>query len=149
MGVISKDEKEIKLYFYSGSSLGKQIEAYVMAADRKVLAIDISKTKVTGTQWIELAKGLGIPVRDLINREHPDYTKHYDKNADLEDEDWLKILDKNPEVLTSPVAIIGENYVRLHSRSDFVKYMLPDSKNIDLAEKLDIDMDPDDDNDLE
>lgn len=130
MGVISTDKNEIKLFFHSGSSIGKQIQAYVLASERKVLTIDISKTKVTGTQWTELAKGLELPISGLINKEHPDFTQYYDKNIDLDDEDWLKILDKNPQVLSTPIAIIGKSYVQLNSPSDFIKYIEPDSKNI-------------------
>lgn len=128
MGVISTDKKEIKLYFHSENSLGKQILPYVLTSERKVLAIDISKTKVTGTQWVELAKGLGIPISDLINQEHPDFIKNYGNHPNLGDEDWLKILDKTPEVLTTAIAIIGNHYVQLNSPSDFLKYIEPDSK---------------------
>ena len=128
MGVISTDENEIKLFFNSDSSIGKQIQAYVSASERKILTIDISKTKVTGTQWTELAKGLNLSISDLINKEHPDFTHHYNKNIDLEAEDWLKILDKMPVVLSTPIAIIGKRYVQLQSPADFVKYIEPDSK---------------------
>ena len=128
MGVISTDEHEIKLFFNSGSSIGKQIQAYVLASERKILTIDISKTRVTGTQWVELAKGLKLSISDLINKEHPDFTHNYDKNLDLEDEDWLKILEKHPEVLSTPIAIIGERFVQIQSPGDFVKYIEPDSK---------------------
>ncbi|MBJ7880843.1 arsenate reductase family protein [Gelidibacter salicanalis] len=130
MGVISTDKNEIKLYFHSENSIGKQIQAYVLASEKKVLTIDISKTKVTGTQWTELAKGLGVGISDLINKEHPDFVKNYGEHVDLEQEDWLKILDKQPEVLTAPIAIIGEHFVQLTSPSDFVKYIEPDSKGI-------------------
>ncbi|WP_027124634.1 arsenate reductase family protein [Gelidibacter mesophilus] len=130
MGVISTDNNEIKLYFHSESSIGKQIQAYVLASERKILTIDISKTTVTGTQWTELAKGLGVPVSGLINKEHPDFTQHYDKRVDLDADDWLKILDKNPIVLSKPIAIIGKKYVQLESPSDFIKYIEPDSKSI-------------------
>lgn len=128
MGVISTDENEIKLYFHSENSIGKQIQAYVLASEKKVLAIDISKTNVTGTQWTELAEGLGMPIRDLINKEHPDFVKNYGNAVDLEAEDWLKILDKQPEVLTTPIAIIGKKYIQLTSPSDFLRYIEPDSK---------------------
>lgn len=130
MGVISTNKNEIKLYFHSENSIGKQIQAYVSASERKVLAIDISKTKVTGTQWTELAKGLGLPISSLINQEHPDFIKNYGDHPDLDDDDWLKLLDKKPEVLTTPIAIIGERYVQLQSPSDFIKYIEPDSKNV-------------------
>lgn len=131
MGVISTDKNEIKLYFHSENSIGKQILGYVLTSERKVLAIDISKTKVTGTQWTELAKGLGLPISGLINQEHPDFIKNYGDHPNLEEEDWLKILDKKPEVLTTPIAIIGNRYVQLESPSDFIKFIEPDSKIID------------------
>lgn len=130
MGVISTDKNEIKLFFHSENSIGKQIQAYVLASEKKILTIDISKTKVTGTQWVELAKGLGVSISDLINQEHPDFIKNYGDHPNLEQDDWLKILDKQPEVLTTPIAIIGEHFVQLNSPSDFVKYIEPDSKDV-------------------
>lgn len=130
MGVISTDKNEIKLFFHSENSIGKQIQAYVLASEKKILTIDISKTKVTGTQWVELAKGLGVSISDLINQEHPDFIKNYGDHPNLEQDDWLKILDKQPEVLTTPIAIIGKHFVQLKSPSDFVKYIEPDSKDV-------------------
>ncbi len=131
MGVISTNDNEIKLYYHSENSLGKQTYAYIQSTDKKILGIDISQTKVTGTQWIELARHLGISVDELINKEHPDFSQNYDVNTNLEEEDWLKILDKMPIVLTYPVAIIGQKYVQLKSPADFVKYIEPDSKGLD------------------
>lgn len=136
MGVISTDNDEIKLYYHSGNSLGKQTYAYVQSTDRKVLGIDISKTKVTGTQWVELAKNLGIRIDELIDKEHPDFSQHYNEDADLEDEDWLKILDKMPIVLTYPIAIIGQKYVQLKGPADFVKYIEPDSEGLEETQPL-------------
>lgn len=131
MGVISTDNNEIKLYFNSEDSIGKQVSAYVMASERKILTIDISKTNVTGTQWVELARGLGLKVSDLINKEHPNFIKHYGENVDLDVDGWLKVLDKNPEVLTTPIAIIGKKFVQINSPGDFVQYIEPDSKEIE------------------
>ncbi|OBX27075.1 hypothetical protein LX77_00542 [Gelidibacter algens] len=130
MGVISTDKNEIKLFFHSESSIGKQVLAYVLASEKKILTIDISKTNVTGTQWVELAKGLGVSISDLIDQEHPDFVKNYGDHPNLDQEDWLKLLDKQPEVLTKPIAIIGNQYVQLESEADFVKYIEPDSKDV-------------------
>lgn len=136
MGVISTDKNEIKLYYHSENSLGKQTHAYVASSDKKILAIDIAQTKVTGTQWIELARHLGMKVDELINKEHPDFSQHYEENANLQEEDWLKILDKMPIVLTYPIAIIGENYVQLKGPADFVKYIEPDSEGVDEKKNI-------------
>lgn len=131
MGVISTDNNELKLYYHSGNSLGKQTYAYVQTTDKKVLGIDIAQTKVTGTQWIELARNLGVSVDKLINKEHPDFEQHYGENVNMEEQDWLKVLDKMPIVLTYPIAIIGKKYVQLKGPADFVKYMKYEGENLD------------------
>lgn len=136
MGVISTNDNQIKLYYHSQNSLGQQTLGYVESTDKKLLAIDISQTKVTGTQWKELASHLGLKVGDLINKKHPDFAQNYGENTDLSEEDWLKILDKMPIVLTYPIAIIGKKYVQLKGPADFVKYMEPDGEDIEENEAL-------------
>jgi arsenate reductase-like glutaredoxin family protein len=81
MGVISTDKNKLSLYYNSESSIGKQCYAYVQSSDKKVLGIDITKTKVTPTQWTELADGLNIPVKDLLDTHHPDFKQKYKKNT--------------------------------------------------------------------
>ena len=71
MGVISKNKRKATLYYNSASSIGKQCYGYVQASKKKVLGIDISKTKVTGTQWVELAENLNLKVKDLIGMKNP------------------------------------------------------------------------------
>jgi arsenate reductase-like glutaredoxin family protein len=131
MGVISTNKNELKLYYHSENSLGKQTNAYVQSSDKKILAIDIAQTKVTGTQWIELARNLGLNVDQLINKQHPDFEQNYGANVNMEEEDWLKVLDKMPIVLTYPIAIIGKKYVQLKGPADFVKYMEYEGENLD------------------
>src|SRR5690606_9845435 len=124
MGVISKDDKKITLYYHSGTSLGKQTLGYVEASKRKLLPVDISKTKVTGTQWAEIADNLNLEVSDLIDKEHPDFVKNYGSGPiDLDQHDWMKVLEKNPEVLTYPVVINGNEYLQIKNPSDFTKYL--------------------------
>src|SRR5690606_2948992 len=123
MGVISTDDKKIILYYHSGTTLGKQTLGYAVASKRKLLPVDISKTKVTGTQWAELAEYLNIDVSDLIDRGHPDFVKNYGSEPiDLDQHDWLKILDKTPEVLTYPIIVNGNEYLQIKNPSDFAKY---------------------------
>ena len=136
MGVISTNDNEIKLYYHSENSLGKQTYGYIQSSDKKILGIDIAQTKVTGTQWADLARHLGLSVDQLINKEHPDFSQNYDENASMEEEDWLKVLDKMPIVLTYPIAIIGKKYVQLKGPADFVKYIEPDSKGLDEKEHV-------------
>lgn len=131
MGVISTDDNEIKLYYHSGNSLGKQTNGYLQSSDKKILAIDISQTTVSGTQWIELARNIGVSVDQLINKEHPDFTNNYNEDAKMDEHAWLKILDKMPIVLTYPIAIIGKKYVQLKGPADFIKHIVPKGENLD------------------
>lgn len=132
MGVIAMDKKQITLYYSSENSLGKQINAYVESSDKKNLTIDISKTNVTGTQWAEMAEGLNKQISELINTEHPDFKSAYgDNDVNLDDDGWLKVLDKNPHLLKHPIVIKGEHFIELESGSDFKQYIEPDSAGLD------------------
>lgn len=124
MGIIASNDNEIKLYYSGNTSLGKQTYAYVSASVKKVLGIDVSKTKVTGSQWAEIATGLNISVGELINTEHPDFIKSYgEEKIDLAARDWLRVLNKHPETLAYPVMILGDAFHVLKTPSEFMKYM--------------------------
>lgn len=119
MGVIATDKREINFYYSSNSSIGKQTLGYIRASDKKILEIDVAKTPLTGTQWVELADRLGCRVEDLIDRDHPDFIKHYGKNVDLGDEhEWLKLLEKEPDVFQHPIIINGDESLQIVNPSD-------------------------------
>lgn len=129
MSVISKDKLKMTIYYHSEHSIGKQVYAYAHAADKKLLGVDVSKTNVTGTQWVELAKGLSVDVKDLIQTDHPNFIKTYGENKpDLETHDWLKILESEPQLLKHPIIINGENYRQIKSTAAFKKYIESDSE---------------------
>lgn len=136
MGVISKDKRKLTIYYHSGTSIGEQTFAYASASKKKMHAVDISKTNVTGTQWAELADGLGKNISDLINTDHGSFSEKYGDNVpDMEEHDWLKILEKQPHLLRYPIVIDGENYLQITSASEFNKYIEPDSAGIEKPYK--------------
>ena len=45
MGIISKDKREITLYYHSGTFIGKQTLAYVKASKKKLRAVGIAKNQ--------------------------------------------------------------------------------------------------------
>lgn len=136
MGVIAKDDRKITLYYSGQTSLGKQTLGYVEASKKEVLAIDISQTKVTGTQWVELADKLKLRVSDLINTDHPDFVQIYgSKKLEMEQHDWLKVLEKTPHILGYPIVLVGNVCHRIETPSDFVKFMEHDSAGLDKPYK--------------
>jgi arsenate reductase-like glutaredoxin family protein len=90
MGVIAKNHRQIVLYYNSDTLLGKQTYAYVKSSTKKLLAVDLSRTKVTATQWVEIANSLNLNVSELINTGHPDFIKNYGMDSlDMNEHDWL------------------------------------------------------------
>ena len=131
MGVISKDDNQITLFYNSQTSIGKQTLGYVEASEREVRTVDISKDKVTGTQWTELAAGVDLPIRELINQDHPDFKEAYGSDkVDLDEHDWLRVLEKSPAVLAFPLVIMGNQYLTIKNPSDYVKFIENDSAGI-------------------
>ncbi|MCK8482047.1 arsenate reductase family protein [Psychroserpens algicola] len=121
----------IKIYYSSESSVGKQTYAYLNASFKDLLAIDVTKTNVTGTQWKELAQQLNIKIGDLVDHEHPTFTKNYDKDASLIEDDWIKLLNKTPEILNYPIVILGDAYIQIKNPSDIEKKLDPNSMGLD------------------
>lgn len=118
------DDKQITVYYNSESSVGKQARAFIQAFDKEVLEIDVLKSKVTGTQWIEITDKLGISVKNLINTKHSKFLKEYGEGPmNFSEEDWIKILQKNPELLYGTVTIMGQNIYHYINPSDFIKHM--------------------------
>ncbi len=132
MGSIAKDSRQITFFYNSESSLGKQVNAYVNSAEKDVLGVDIIKTKVTAKQWSEIAEGLEKNISDLVDQNHPDFKLAYgEESIDLEEKEWLRLLEKNPSVLQNPIAINGNHYMDLDSAAAFKKYIDADSAGLE------------------
>ncbi len=124
MGVIATNKREVKLFYNAETNKGMQTLAYLKSSNKKILDVNLDKVKVTATQWTELAKLLGKPIKELINTEHPDFVDKYGKNAELQDEnDWLKVLEKNPKVVTQPILVNGDRAVQIDTPSDVVAFL--------------------------
>ena len=131
MSIISRDKNLIKIFYTSNSTIGKQTLAYLKSSFKDILEIDIEKTKVTGTQWVELAENLKCKVGDLIDKIHPDFEQNYDAKTNLSSQDWIKILDKHPSVLTYPIVIFGDDVYQVNNPSDVEKYIDDSSAGLD------------------
>lgn len=132
MGVIAKDKRKITIYYHSGTAIGEQTLAYVNVSEKKLHAVDIAKTNVTGTQWTELADGLGMEIHDLIDTSHPDFKKQFGTNTPkMLQHDWLKILEHEPQLLKCPIVIDGNDYLWIKSTAEFKEYLGPDSAGLE------------------
>ena len=130
MSIISNHKNKITLLYNSETSLGKQTFAYAQNARMKVLAIDTAKTKITGTQWYEIILNLGLDFSELVNTKHPNFTNLFKEDIQLNQDDWLKVIEKHPQVITTPIFINDKVYKVITTPSQILQYLNPDSKGI-------------------
>lgn len=124
MGVIATDNRKIQLFYNGDTNKGQQTFAYLKSSDKEVLNIDLCKTKVTATQWVELAELLNKPIKGLINTDHADFIKEYGENPDLKrEDDWLKVLENNPKVVTQPIIVNGDKAIQIDTPSEVVSFL--------------------------
>ena len=120
MGEIATSKNQITLFYNSKSVRAKQTLVYAKAEGLAILEIDLLKTKLTGTQIIELADRLHMNVVDLVNQEHPTYQSKFQFH-DLSTNDWIKMIQKNPEIMKQPIALRGEITILIETPTDIIK----------------------------
>ncbi|PZX55424.1 arsenate reductase [Algoriphagus ratkowskyi] len=111
-----------ELYFYHSPSqqIDKQTLAYAKSIYQFVNTIDLSKERLTPTQWNTLLLKLNLRAKDLLNRAHPDYQKNIaGKNWD--DESWLNILIKSPNLIKAPIASLRQKAILCITPTDILK----------------------------
>jgi len=120
MGEIATSDRQITIYYNSTSNRAKQTLAYAKAEGLPILEIDLLKTDLTGTQIAELAARLHIEIKDLVNQNHPSYTSHFE-HYNFSDEDWIKMIRRNPQILKQPIALRGDKTIMVETPSDIIK----------------------------
>lgn len=108
MTALNNDDKLLILFYNSDVKNHKEIYAYAQSAETDTHAVDISKTKVTGTVWAEVAELLHISVTDLIDTSHSVYENRYGKGKSLNADDTIKTLQADAEMLVFPIVIKGD-----------------------------------------
>lgn len=120
MGEIATSNRQVTLFYNSDSLKAKKTLAYAKANRLKLEEIDILKTKLTGTQIVELASKLHLEVVHLINLNHPAYTSHFEHH-NFSTDDWIKMIQHNPEIMKQPIALRGDKTIIVETPTDILK----------------------------
>jgi arsenate reductase-like glutaredoxin family protein len=130
MIVIATIENQINV---NEDSLTKKVIAFAHATKTELNIIDVCKTKITGTEWAELASKANLSIADFIQTEHPIYTDIYKKNSvTLDDESAIKILHAHPEVLVYPIALRKNKAVLCKTESDLLQLQSSDTGEVPI-----------------
>lgn len=129
---LATDPKQIILIYNSEQKNHREIYAYANAADKNLLAVDISKEKVAGTTWTEIADSLGLRARDLLHTDHSRYVESYGKNHDIDCNGAIKTLQKDPNMLIFPIAVQGSKGLEVKLYSEMLKFFDVDTAAIKI-----------------
>ena len=130
MGVIAQNDRQLNFYYSDDSSIAKQTLGFLEASGKEIQMININETKLTGTQWAELSKGLHTTIDGLINKEHPSAADIIG-DADFDEHDWIDVLNNCPQVFEYPIAMNGNKFMQIQTPSDILKFYDVDSAGLE------------------
>lgn len=139
MGVIARNENQLTLIYSSNTRVGRHTLSYLTGINGKYLAIDIAKTKVSDTQWVEIAEALGVKVGDLVDKRELDINT--ESSAEFGTNDWLKIIQKNDCAISRPIAIKGQRTKQIDNPSEIMEFFEVDSAGLEQSPSNDTDPD--------
>ena len=121
--IFANTDKEITLIYNSNEHIGRQILAYAQTENLPIHDVDLAHVQLTSAHWIELASRLDISVKELINPEDPDFLQKFGGLKNLSDNDWLKLLIHNPDILKAPIVIKGDKIVKMSNAQDMLYFV--------------------------
>lgn len=114
---LNLNDKEILLFYKPGRkkdkntlNLAKQVSSHIN--DR-----DVTLNPPTETQITEILQLLERPISDLIDRDSEPFKKQY-QDSDLSDDQWLKAISNEPDLLKTPIAFKGKRGIIVDTPSD-------------------------------
>ncbi|WP_405377828.1 hypothetical protein [Nonlabens sp. Asnod3-A02] len=129
---LATSPKQIVLFYNSNQKNHKEIFAYASSAGKDLLAIDVSKDKVAGTTWTEIADVMNLRVRDLIHTDHATFENKYGTDNNIDCDGAIKVLQKDPEMLIFPVAIEGKRAKEIKLYNEILEFFDVDTSSIHI-----------------
>ena len=112
---------EIKLLYHGQKQRDKEVLGYARSlTDHQLNETDISTTQLTARQLAEIADDLGIEIEELVDKHEGKY-REIIKKGEFSDDEWLKLLVNNPELIRSPIAYINNEATNIKSQYSLIK----------------------------
>lgn len=110
---------EITLYYNPDVTSHVKTLAYAHSVCPHVNAIDFAHEYFTPRRLEELISNLGIRAEELVNINDEEFQEHYSNSA-FEENDWLKILVHQPQLIKAPIAIMGDTTMLVKNPVDIL-----------------------------
>ncbi len=112
--------KELEIYYDNKSSSHRKTKALAYSITHYVREIDFDHYKLTKIMWGELLTLLGMKAKQLLNKADPKYQQLIARH-DFNENDWLEILSKNPELIKAPIVVYHDKAILCENPNDIFK----------------------------
>ena len=116
--------REILIYYNPESRSDRLTVAHAQGISQHIKTYAYTQSPSTGTSWQMIIRSLGIHPKKLMNKAHP-YYQQYIRGREFDEENWLKVIARNPELIIAPIAVRGRRAVLCTSPTDIYKLTTP------------------------
>jgi arsenate reductase len=102
--MIENHPHEVIIYYHSEKPVDREILAHAASHFSHIRLVDLKTQKITGTRLEEIAMRLGVPLRRMI-LENPVYEEDSLEAETTSDNDYIKFIQHNPNLLRTPIVI--------------------------------------------
>lgn len=120
-------KRELTFFYHPEITRDRESLAYAKTVTDTINVIEIDKITPTETDLKTIANTLGISVSEMVNRRSELYKDEYEDKS-FEDDQWLMVLVKNPTLINTPFAIMGDKGVVCNDPAD-VMNLIPETGN--------------------
>ena len=113
-------QREILIYYNPASSGDRKTVAHAKGLTRHLKSYPFAKAPSTGTSWRTILQALDKHPKELMNKAHPFYQNHI-RGREFDDEGWINVIQRNPEILLAPIAIRGRQAILCKTATDIYK----------------------------
>ncbi|MFA0963596.1 ArsC/Spx/MgsR family protein [Roseivirga sp. BDSF3-8] len=100
------NDREITLFYNPASKKSRNTLAMAKTMSEHINEWDVTQNPPTERQLKEIMQMLDATVDDMIEKDSDLYREKYEK-ASFSEEEWLKILKQNPELIQTPIVFKG------------------------------------------
>lgn len=116
--------REIILYYNPQSSAGKMTAAYAKSLSNNVIIYSFEDAPPTETGWRNIIDMLDMHPKEMLDKSQ-EYYQNEIRGKDFDDEGWLHIIKRNPQLIKYPIAIRGRSAVFCHTPTAILKLVNP------------------------
>lgn len=113
-------QNELWIYYDKNSASHRKTKAYAYSVSKHVQERDFNQDKLTKLMWQDILSMLKMKPKEIMNKANPKYQSGIARH-EFEDDSWLEILVKNPDLVKAPIAIMNEKAILCCNPKDVYK----------------------------